>query len=264
MSVINPRDVRAFRAKQHTAEMAARYGREIDNAVSDTKIYRYIRGKAGEFQIPAIRYPETAVSVVAADAVSAVLQHAGTGKTAVLSFASYRNPGGGFLVGSMAQEEALCHESFLYNVLTEFRDYYDVNARDTNRGLYRDTALYTPGVVFRRNAETAVCDVITCASPNWRAARNRGVTHEENARALTARIRFILNVAAEQKVDALILGAFGCGVFAQDPREVAEIFADALKRDFAGRFARAVFAVPDAGSENYTAFRDVVRKLFPW
>ena len=35
-----------------------------------------------------------------------------------LNFASYKNPGGKFMDGSSAQEECLCHESILYEVLS--------------------------------------------------------------------------------------------------------------------------------------------------
>ena len=48
----------------------------------------------------------------------------------ILNFASYKNPGGMFLRGSTAQEEALCHESTLYNVLIKFNDTYYKSNRE--------------------------------------------------------------------------------------------------------------------------------------
>ena len=239
--------------------MIAKYSREINDAVRGTVIYR------NSLEIPEKLIERGSIPTILVepvDAVSAVLEYSKTGKAAVLNFASFRNPGGGFINGSLAQEEALCHESFLYNVLSEFRYYYDANARDTNRGLYRDSALYTPAVIFERADKITKCDVITCGAPNWRVAKDRGVTREENSRALNSRIRFILGIAVERCVKTLILGAFGCGVFAQDPWEVARIFADAIKREFAGKFERVVFAVPDARSENYAAFQNTIKEQF--
>ena len=64
--------------------------------------------------------------IVAEDSVEAIMNYS-QGKTAVLNFASYKEPGGGFMAGSQAQEESFCHESFLYNVLRQFQYYYDWN-----------------------------------------------------------------------------------------------------------------------------------------
>ena len=44
------------------------------------------------------------------------------GNSTLLNFASFKNPGGMFLKGSPAQEEALCHNSILYPILDSFKE----------------------------------------------------------------------------------------------------------------------------------------------
>ena len=87
------------------------------------------------------------IEVVDMDSVSAIFQYA-ENNTAVLNFASYKNPGGMFVNGSKAQEECLCHESFLYNVLKENQNYYNWNNQHKNRALYLNRALYSPNIKF--------------------------------------------------------------------------------------------------------------------
>lgn len=103
---------------------------------------------------------------------------------------------GGFLSGSMAQEEALCHESILYNVLSRMPGFYAENKKHTNHGLYHDRAVYSPDIIFVRNGLEARCGVLTCPSPNWSAAKNKGITKKENSEALRSRIRFIMGLLA--------------------------------------------------------------------
>jgi uncharacterized protein (TIGR02452 family) len=243
------REARAEKAKEHVASMASRFPSSIGASIQGTREYwpshRFMCG-AGDADVE--------VSVVALDTVSAAFEYT-HGRTCVLNFASYKEPGGAFLAGSRAQEECLCHESALYHVLSYFQGYYDWNKKNLNRGLYLDRALYSPNVVFVHEdakgvVQQRMIDVLTCAAPNFSAASYH-CSKEENSQALKQRIRFVLSIMAENNVDTAILGAFGCGVFAQDAAEVAELFKEAIPDVFAGRKVCIVFAVIDANSENY-------------
>jgi uncharacterized protein (TIGR02452 family) len=59
----------------------------------------------------------------------------------------------------------------------------------------------------------------------------------------------VLAIAAAHGHAAPVLGAWGCGVFKNDPVEVADLFAAALRGPFRGAFATVVFAVLDRSPE---------------
>lgn len=223
---------RAETARAHMEKMESQYKDEIESSVRGTQVYG-----VGTPDI------ETRIKYIVSptDSVTALFEYA-KGITAMLNFASYKNPGGQFLNGSRAQEESLCHESTLYNVLKEFPDFYEWNARHLNNGLYQNRAIYSPDIVFTRNNKTCLCDVITCASPNWSAASHR-VSAKENELALRSRIRFVLEIARDNQVNTLILGAFGCGVFQQDAAVVAKMFHEAAEEIFQNYNITLVFAV---------------------
>lgn len=247
---------RAQKAEQWAEKMKKEHLSEIAHSVK----YSLIRNEENTGYPRLRRYSDTIIRLETLDSVSAVFKYTDqNSKTAVLNFASYKQPGGMFLQGSRAQEECLCHESTLYNVLVRFEDsYYAPNRKQLNRALYQNVALYSPDIYFERNDSSVKCDVITCAAPNFSAAsRYCNVSREENTAVLESRIKFILYVAAAQQVDTLILGAFGSGVFGQDAKEVAEITMKLLKR-CNGVFKKVVFAVIDEKSANYKAFHDVV------
>lgn len=254
---------RAQKAEQWVKKMEKEHPSEIAHSVRCSLIYN-----KEDVNYPCLeenyhclkRYHDTIVRLESLDSVSAVLKYTDlSSKTAVLNFASYKEPGGMFLQGSKAQEECLCHESTLYNVLRKFDStYYARNRKALNRALYQNIALYSPDVYFERGESFVKCDVITCAAPNFAIASNLyNVSKEENTSALESRIKFILYVAAAQQVDTLILGAFGSGVFGQDAKEVAEITMKLLER-YNGVFKKVVFAVIDEKSANYKAFNDVI------
>lgn len=250
---------RAKEAEQWVKKMEKEHPSEIAYSVKNTMM---CRKENLDFSLSILpeRYPQTAVKLEALDSVSAVFKYTDqNSKTAVLNFASYKQPGGMFLQGSKAQEECLCHESTLYNVLARFEGtYYTVNRGRLNRALYQNVALYSPDIYFERNDASVKCDVITCAAPNFSAASKYcNVSREENTDVLKSRIKFILYLAATKQVDTLILGAFGSGVFGQDATEVAEITMKLLKR-YNGVFEKVVFAVIDEKSANYKAFNDVI------
>lgn len=239
---------RARDAETHTAQMASKYQFDIQSSINRSVVYGVGPGL----------YPtDLDYRVVAEDSVKAIMNYA-YGKTAVLNFASFKNPGGMFIKGSRAQEESLCHESYLYNVLKELTSFYEWNQMHLNGGLYKDRLIYTPDVIFQRGAETKAIDVITCAAPNWSAAMYRK-NIQENNEALESRIKLIYQAASANNVDTLILGAFGCGVFQQAPVTVAKYFHELAPMHInTNKHMDIIFAVPPAlpgQIDNLAAFK---------
>lgn len=237
------RDDNKERAAAHIKEMNERYGAEIENSIKGSVIY----GGNGNAPQSGAESANPEMIVLNVDSTEAVLRYP---NSALLNFASYRHAGGGFVTGAWAQEEAICHDSTLYNVLCRFESFYAENERNLNRSLYTDRAIFSPNIVFERGGKSAKCGVITCAAPNFGSAKNHGVTERENENALARRIDFVISIAEEQKCDTVILGAWGCGVFGQDPAVVARLFKERLKRS---SLKRAVFAIP-GNNRNYTEF----------
>jgi uncharacterized protein (TIGR02452 family) len=168
---------------------------------------------------------------------------------ACLNFASARNPGGGFLNGAQAQEESIARASAIYPALRAAGDFYAFHRAD--RGLlYTDRVIWSPGVpVFREDrgrflARAYPVSFLTSAAPNRAMiARDQPALLPEVPGALARRAERVLRVAAAHGCRELVLGAWGCGVFGNDPAQVAAVFAEAL----AGRpwFDRVVFAILD-------------------
>ena len=59
----------------------------------------------------------------------------------------------------------------------------------------------------------------------------------------------MLAIAAAYDYSALVLGAWGCGAFGNDPGRTAQDFHTALAGEFAGAFAEVVFAIADWSPE---------------
>lgn len=254
---------RAKVAKEHTRRMQDIYSEDIKNSVQNTTLHHLtVESSATDSSI------QTKIIVDDIDSVSAIYKYQ-EGKTAVLNFSSYKEAGGMFLNGSKAQEECLCHESFLYNVLSQFKEsFYKENCKQKNRALYLNRALYSPGICFEKivfsdgiknQVQVTACDVITCASPNKTAAQTYCfVSNEVNRKTLMERIKFVLDIAAFHGVETLILGAYGCGVFGQDPKEVAEIFKEFLSVQ--KNFKTVIFAIPNGNNGNYSSFLSVMQE----
>ena len=170
-----------------------------------------------------------------------------------LNFASAKNPGGGFLNGSRAQEESLARSSGLYACLVG-NPMYDYHRRQRN-AMYSDFAIYSPDVpVFRDDDGTLLpspyfCSFITCAAVNAKALKLADKHSNRIANAMRSRITRVLSIAAEQNHSAIILGAWGCGAFGNRGDVIAQIFHNALTSKFRGVFAEVVFAVTDWSKE---------------
>jgi uncharacterized protein (TIGR02452 family) len=196
------------------------------------------------------------------DAAHSVLSQTGFVPT-ILNFASAKHPGGGFQNGSLAQEEDIAYRSCLYTVLSAKPEYYRESLRDLRGGLYFDKMIYTEGLVVIRDADYRLsapwtCNCITAPAPNRGAALANGIAEEEIDQVMAHRIDAILKLAARKDAAALILGAFGCGVFKNDPRKVAQHFHTSLiETGYQTQFQHVRFAIPRETSANHTAFRQV-------
>ncbi len=211
---------------------------------------------------PAPLLPE--VTVLDASATQAILDN-GRGyaqfcNMAVLAFASFTNPGGGYIQGYLGQEATLCADSYLYNVLDKQRKWYGENRRrNINCELYRNRALVVPAVRFDRNHVHAYADVIVAAAPNVKRARQEyRVSDDALLDALRDRIRFVLAICDELGREKLVLGAWGCDNNGFDAEAVAELFRKELASgDF--KVKQVFFAVPSTRwDEDFAKFEHVL------
>ena len=172
-------------------------------------------------------------------------------KIGVLNFASAKNPGGGFLNGAQAQEESLARSSALYKSLVNCPNYYDFH-RAHKSLLYSNRTIYSPDCpIFRRDDGTLLetpylVDFLTCPAPNAGAiARHHVKDRSQLQDVMRDRGSKVLSLFGDRGCDALVLGAWGCGVFRNEPSMVAQIFADLLLPNgpFWGNFKAVLFSV---------------------
>lgn len=187
---------------------------------------------------------------------------------AVLNFANPIEPGGGVLRGAKAQEENICRSSNLYKSLTSKNayEYYQLNNKILSKNQYNsmflgtDQVIYSPDVLILKESEwyrpgflcdekeqyvetTYNVDVITCAAPFF-SGSGYMLPNGDLQYLFEKRIRNILEVAIDNEVDVLILGAFGCGAFHNPPDIVADAFREVLLTDrYRKSFEQIVFAV---------------------
>lgn len=211
--------------------------------------------RAVEARTPPYAESEAVVSVSNETTLAAAKRlQARHGRVAALNFASAKNPGGGFLNGSQAQEESLARASALYASLVKFQEpFYDYH-RNTQTLLYSDRMIVSPECpVFRddddRLLETSYpVTFITSPAPNAGAlTNNEAESLPAIPETLAIRAAKVLALAADRDIPALVLGAWGCGVFMNDPKLVALTFQRLLAPGgpYCGRFAEACFAVLD-------------------
>ena len=238
--------------------------KEIAASVAGSRLYR-----PDDFPQPMPTAPPTQprVEITGETTLAAARRLAGSDAVA-LNFASAKNPGGGFLNGSEAQEESLACASALYPCLTRHREMYDYN-RALRSCLYSEHMIYSSQVpVFRDDAgallnEPYTVSIITAPAVNAGAVLRSGAGEDQLIRpVMEARLANLLWVAHQHGHRTIILGAWGCGVFRNDPWIIAQLFEEALGPNgrLAGWFDHIVYAVYDRSERQdvMTAFRKSV------
>ncbi|WP_405514117.1 TIGR02452 family protein [Streptomyces canus] len=235
---------------------------EIEAARAGTRMYG-----PGSVEVPDFAAVDTFFEVTGESSLEAA--HRLGGRTAVLNFASARNPGGGYLNGAQAQEEALCRASALYTCQLEAREFYD-HHRAHRDPFYTDRVIHSPAVPVFRDDRGRLLEAahrvgfLTAAAPNAGVIRRTAPERTaELPRALAARAGQVLSVAVAEGYRRLVLGAWGCGVFQNDPAQVAGAFRALLEPGgrFAGAFEHVVFGVLDRTRD--AAVRAAFVRAFP-
>jgi uncharacterized protein (TIGR02452 family) len=241
---------------------------QIEAAVNGTILYSPENHLESKKDRPVLQTVFEVKNETTCDALARLVQAGG--HVGCLNFASARNPGGGFLTGAQAQEEALARCSALYPCLLKTPEYYERN-RAHRSAIYLDLLIYSPLVPFFRNDAGVLLErpfaasVITAPAPNAGAVlQNEPKNAPSIEPALRRRAELVLTVAHTRGIDSLVLGAWGCGVFRNEPIKVAKIFAEflTLPGKFAGAFSRVTFAVLDRSEEapTYRAFAQVFNR----
>lgn len=240
---------------------------ELEYAVENTELYR-----PRDFEIIQLRgdYPgPLSLKVTNETTLEAAkrLEYPGTSDPFILNFASGRNPGGGFLNGSGAQEESLARATGLYPCISEVTEYYQKN-RQSGTGLYTNNMIYSPRVPVIRDEDGNFLEspysvsILTAPAVNRKAVeKNEPERLSEVKPTMDDRIKKVLLVAVDNNHKDLVLGAWGCGVFDNDPGVISKLFRKNLEEGetFHSEFEKVVFAVPDEPSmSNYKVFKEVL------
>ena len=216
-----------------------------DKHTFDNSIYKHI-----------IYYPS--IIIENSDTVSSASKWSKDGKTCVLNMASAKNPGGGVRNGAMAQEECLFRCSNLWETVDS--KFYPLKENE---------ALYTKDAVFFKDRyygimDPITVDVVTVAAINLTKKDDGKVNKGKDYIDITKnKIRLMLSLAEQNGVDNIILGAWGCGVFNNDPSDMATMFKEVLDdENYATRFKNVIFAIindHNSVGNNYEIFKKILR-----
>lgn len=253
------KEERAKKAHEWLDTINSKYKQQVDAAIKNTTavIYRDskevpITGKdifVAECN-PDYKFESTVSKIFKNDVVSCVKAAVGHAdkedRICVLNYASYSNPGGGFLKGSTAQEEALCYASGLYPCLVKQGEWYAKHCNENHAMLYSDDYIYSVNVPFVISGKVFLIDVISMAAPNY--AKSKYAVND----IMMDRMEIVYKIPARYGATTLLLGAWGCGVFGNETQMVADKWKE-LSEKYNGLYKEIVHPIID--DENYKVFK---------
>lgn len=191
------------------------------------------------------------VKVENEDCIEIARRYSKLGRTCILNMASHKKPGGGVQNGQRAQEEELSRRSNLVYGLP--KDHYPLSDKE---------AIFTKDVTFFKDGsysyiEPFICSVITIAALNV----SNGIIPNDYEKTMEEKISTMLAYPSLERCEYLVLSAFGCGVFKNDPRFVAEMFKRLIDEGFKYHYKEISFAVlndHNSVSDNYSVFKSIL------
>lgn len=243
------KEERAAQAAKHLSFVKGVFAKETESSIQTATIYE--DGEARAAQLPEPKAEATETAVTTAFAVSAL--HDASGKVTLVDAASFTRPGGAYEDGAFGPEQVLCSESNLYPILQGIKPVYHSKNRGYACGqLFTDRAAFLKDVVFNREGSMRTANVIVAPEPNRARALENHRSERECDACLANRIETLLNIAALQETETLIVGAFGCGRQGFPPAQVIEQFQSWINAH-QGAIAKIVFAVPRVHFEAFDA-----------
>lgn len=179
-------------------------------------------------------------------------------KICILNFADAFKPGGGYLNGRSPQEETLCRQTLLYPTLIneESLQMYEKNKNIENYSIEHDSMIYSKDVeVIRDDSYEFLEDKFYVNIISAPAFDNRKKSDDDNNFIMERRIRKIIKLAAYENNDVLILGAFGCGVFRNDPYDISKIFRDVLINENLKDYFQSIWFPIYKSERNFNIFK---------
>lgn len=245
-----------------------RTGFMFDNKTKLPEVKNFININPESIKIPFSKY-KTKLYLLEMDTISAVKKLKGAqsqSKLCVLNFASFKEAGGRFRQGKMEQEEHLCHHTNLYNNLFSCYTWYAQHESTLNNGMYQNESILSENITLMRedlntNIQSSICtfDVLSCAAPNKSPLlKYKQYLCDKCDEEMELRCDYVLRMMCNKEYDAIILGAFGCGVFKNNPHLVSQAFLKLLRGPYKGAFKNVVFAIPSG--ENYNIFKETFTK----
>lgn len=195
------------------------------------------------------------ITIVNSDTVSALIEYNVLGKTCILNMASSKRPGGGVANGARAQEECLFRCSNLAQVIPT-----------TFYRLEEHEAIYTERAIFFKNKDYLYIDNIECDVVTIPAINLNSSDKNRNYEQVTKnKIRLMLSLAIKSNVKIMILGAWGCGVFGNDPNIMSQYFMDVLIGEgYNLNFNKVIFAIindHNSVDNNFEIFKKRIGKV---
>ncbi|MDR4016860.1 MAG: TIGR02452 family protein [Eggerthellaceae bacterium] len=243
------KEERAAQAAKHLSFVKGVFAKETESSIQTATIYE--DGEARAAQLPEPKAEATETAVTTAFAVSAL--HDASGKVTLVDAASFTRPGGAYEDGAFGPEQVLCSESNLYPILQGIKPaYHSKNHGYACGQLFTDRAAFLKDVVFNREGSMRTANVIVVPEPNRARALENHRSERECDACLANRIETLLNIAALQETETLIVGAFGCGRQGFPPAQVIEQFQSWIDTH-QGAIPKIVFAVPRVHFEAFDA-----------
>jgi uncharacterized protein (TIGR02452 family) len=222
------------------------------NKVESGKYRNYLKSEKVKFDTITVEseYNRFNVSVVNEDCIETARILSKEGKTCMLNMASHRKPGGGVKTGAMAQEEELARRSNLMWGLNS--EYYPLSENEF---------IYTYDVDFFKDSDyneidPFICDVITMPAVNINVGKPSNYKY-----LMLEKIENILSYPYTKGCKNLVLSAFGCGVFKNDPKYVSGLFKELIYNKYGGLYDNIIFSIindRNSVGSNYSVFKEVI------